>query len=359
MPEPRGRDLEATRQALARWLAARLPGARRIELSELAGPSDTGFSSDTLLFDARVVEPGGERLERLVARLAPQGLTLFPRYDLAAQFRILETLGRRSDVPVPRVRWLEADPGPLGTPFYVMDRVEGRIPPDNPPMHLAGWVTELGAEERARLWWNGIEVLCRIHRLDPFELDLGFLDEPSRGEDPLAQELTVYEEMFAWGVPEPEKHPDIRRAFAWLRKMRPEGEPVGLCWGDARLANMIFRDLECVAVLDWEMARLGNPLLDLAWWVASDRCLSEGLDAPRLPGLPGWQETVDYWCAHTGRSAARLEYYQVLAIARFAVIMARVGLQLKHFGLLPADAEMDVDNFASRTLARALAEVGA
>lgn len=356
MPEPRGRDLEATRQALAPWLRALHPDAEKLELSEPAGPSDTGFSSDTLLFEARIQEGGRERVERLVARLEPRGFNVFPHYDVAAQYRILEILGARSDVPVPRVRWLETDPAVLGVPFYVMDRVEGVVPTDNPPMHVGGWVPGLSEAERARLWWSGVDVLCRIHRLDPAALGLDFLEAPERGPDPLAQELARYEHMFAWGLPEPDRYPLLQRALAWLREAKPEGEPVGLCWGDSRLANMIFRDLECVAVLDWEMALLANPLLDLAWWITADRCFSEGLGVPRLAGLPGWEATVERWCERTGRSADHLGYYQVLALARFAVIMARIGLQMKHYGILPQDADMDVHNLASTTLARVLDE---
>ncbi|MDX1648892.1 MAG: phosphotransferase family protein [Myxococcota bacterium] len=359
MPEPRGRDLEATREALAPWLRARLPDATKVELSARAGPSDTGFSSDTLLFDARVEEGGRERVERLVARLEPRGFNVFPHYDVAAQFRILEILGARTDVPVPPVRWLETDEAVLGTPFYVMDRVEGVVPSDSPPMHAGGWVADLSEEERARLWWNGIEVLARIHRLDPFELGLDFAGSPASGADPLEKELGRYEHMVAWGLPEPDRYPLIHRAFAWLRATKPEDEPVGLCWGDSRLANMIFRDLECVAVLDWEMAFLGNPLSDLAWWVTVDRCLSEGIGLPRLAGLPGPEETAERWSALTGRSAEGMAWYQVLSALRFAVIMARIGLQMKHHGILPEDADMDVDNLASSTLARLLEEQGA
>lgn len=355
MPQPR-RDLDATRAALRPWLRARLPEASKLELSELTGPSDTGFSSDTLLFDARIQEGGRERVERLVARLEPRGFNVFPRYDVAAQFRILEALGAETDVPVPRARWLETDASVLGVPFYVMDRVEGVVPTDNPPMHVGGWVPELAPDARARLWWSGVEVLCRVHRLDPHALGLGFLAEPDLGPDGAAQELARYERMMAWGLPEPDRYPVVQRAFAWLRETKPEGEPVGLCWGDSRLANMIFRDLECVAVLDWEMALLANPLLDLAWWITADRCFSEGIGAPRLEGLPGWEETVERWCERTGREATHLGWYQVLALVRFAVIMARIALQMKHYGILPEDADMDVHNLASTTLARVLEE---
>ncbi len=357
MPGPRERDLEATRARLAGWLRGRLPGAERVELSPLAGPANTGFSSDTLLFDCTWTACGAPRREHLVARLEPRGFNVFPRYDVAVQFRVMERLAA-TDVPVPAMRWLEQDAAVLGAPFYVMDRVEGVVPSDSPPYHAGGWVAELGPEERERLWWSGLEAMARIHRLDWRALGFGFLDEPQRGATPLAQQLHFYDEYFAWAVEDPARYPRIRRALAWLRERAPRDEPVALCWGDSRLSNQIFRGLECVAVIDWEMVRLGNPLQDVAWWLAIDRCLSEGIGLARLPGLPGAEASAARWAAWTGLSTAALPYYEVLGLAKFSVILARVGLQMKHYGVMPPDASFDVDNLASQTLERVLDERG-
>jgi aminoglycoside phosphotransferase (APT) family kinase protein len=356
MPHPEKRDLDLTRKQLEEWFRERLPEAEEIAVSGLAGPSDTGFSSETLLFELAYRQGGERRCEDLVARLEPTGFCVFPSYDVALQYRVMKILGD-TDVPVPRMRWLEEDAGRLGVPFYVMDRVWGRVPSDNPPMHTAGWVAELPPDEREALWWSGLDAMARVHGLDWEALGFGFLDEPERGATPLAQQLHYYDAYVDWGL-DRSRYPGIDRALVWLRANAPAEESVALCWGDSRLANQIFDGLECVAVIDWEMVRLGDPVQDLAWWLASDRCFTEGIGAERLAGIPGRAATIDRWQAQTGRDACHFTYWEVLALLRFSVQMARIGLQMKHYEILPPDHTMDVDNLASQTLARALAAAG-
>jgi aminoglycoside phosphotransferase (APT) family kinase protein len=356
MPPPR-RDLDRTREQLCAWLAAKLPGARELHITELTGPSETGFSSDTLMFDAEWTARNRVCRERLVARFKPQGMTLFPNYDVGMQYRIMKSL-RDTDVPVPRVRWLEEDEGPLGSPFYVMDRLDGRVFPDNPPYHTGGWVAEITPEEREALWWSGFDALARVHRLDWRGLGLDFLPRPEHGRTPLEQQLHEYDEFLDWGM-DRSRLPLIERARRWLNAHKPAEEPVGLCWGDSRPGNQIFDGRECIAVIDWEMARLGDPVQDLAWWVALDRCFSEGVGVERLAGFPDRRQTIRRWEELVGREARHVVYYEVLGFYKFSIIMSRVVLQLKHYAVLPADTNMDIDNLASQTLARALDEVGA
>ena len=355
MPAPKHRDLDLTRNQLSRWLAEKLPGARDLRAGELTGPSETGFSSDTLLFDAEWTQGGEARRECFVARLRPTGFTVFPRYDIALQYRIMKTLGA-TDVPVPHMRWLEEDDSVLGVPFLVMNRVSGRVPTDNPPYHAGGWVPELAPEERAALWWSGLEAMARIHRLDWRALGLGVLARPEYGATPLEQQLREYDEYLDWGV-DRARHPLIQRARRWLHEKRPPEGTVALCWGDSRPGNQIFDGVQCVAVIDWEMARLGDPVQDLAWWIALDRCLSEGIGIERLAGLPDPQATIARWEGLVDREARHFAYYEVLALYKFTVIMARIGLQLKHYEIMPPDNDMDVNNLASQTLLRVLDEM--
>jgi len=359
MPHPEKRDPEQIRRQLLPWLARRLPQAKALELRDLRSPSDTGFSSDTLLFELHWEQAGEKHQRRLVARIQPRGFNVFPSYDLTIQYRVMEALAG-SDVPVPRVLWNDWSGRVIGAPFYVMERMEGWVPADVPPMHTAGKVAEeLGPEERALLWWNGLEAMARIHRLDPFALGLGFLDAPERGDTPLLQQLTDYDQFFSWGTGNRGRYPLIECSLTWLRENAPGEEPTRLCWGDSRLANQIFSGLQCVGVLDWEMVRLGNPVQDLAWWISADRCFSDGLGVERLEGFPDRAATVARWEEMTALPAEPLDYYEVLALMRFAVIMARIGLQMKHYGLAPDDSALDVENLASLTLQRKLEELGA
>jgi len=350
------RDIEATRAKLRDWFARTLRDARDVEVDGLRSPSETGFSSDTLLFDLRWEDAQGVHGESLVVRLEPTGFPIFPRYDIPLQFRLLQLLGS-TDIPVPRVRWLEEDRSVLGVPFYIMERVHGRIPTDIPPYHTGGWISELTPAERERLWWSGLEAMARVHRLDWERVGVGFLDEPHRGATPLEQHLRYYDEFLSWGMGG-KRYPLIERAREWLEAHRPPEEPLALCWGDSRIANQVFDEqLRCIAVLDWEMARLGDPVQDLGWWVGLDRCFSEGIGVPRLPGFPDRQATIARWEELVGRPAHYFGYYEIFALYRFAIIMARVGLQMKHYKILPPDHDMDENNLAAVTLGRALEEV--
>jgi aminoglycoside phosphotransferase (APT) family kinase protein len=355
MPTPWQRDLERDRERLAAWLATRMPDASELQVGELRTPQNSGFSNDTLLFEATYTRGGRIHHDGLVARVQPTGFQVFPEYDMGLQFRTLELLAP-TDVPVPRARWLEdRDASVLGAPFYVMDQVEGRVPPDNPPYHVTGWVTEIPPEERAALWWGGIDCMARIHRLDWRAAGFGFLDRPERGETALDQQLAYYADYFRWAA-DGREQPTAEAAFAWLAKSRPTGEPTVLSWGDARIGNILFRGTAPVAVLDWEMVGLGSPELDLAWQLFLDEHHSAGIGQPRLPGFPGPGETVERYEQQTGFRVRHLHYYQVFAGFRFAVVMMRIAQQCLAYGVMDeATARaFERNNTVTRLLARLL-----
>jgi aminoglycoside phosphotransferase (APT) family kinase protein len=144
-------------------------------------------------------------------------------------------------------------------------------------------------------------------------------------------------------------------ALGWLHANRPEpDDPLGLCWGDARIGNMIFDHDRCVAVLDWEMVTLGPWEQDLAWWLFLDRHHSEGLGVPRLEGFPSHADTVARYEELMGRRVRNLDYYTVFAGFRFAVVMIRVIAMAVAFGLLPPDTDMGTNNIVTRLLAQDL-----
>ncbi len=351
MPVPR-RDLEKTRECLRGWLARQLPQARTLAISPLTGPAATGFSSDTLLFDLSYEENGQQRERALVCRAEPTtGFRIFPNYDVAQQYRILSAL-RRTSVPVPSVLWLEPDANVLGSPFFVMERVEGRIPNDNPPYHAAGWVTEIDPADRRALWNAALDALAAIHQQDADGLGLG--DAPPSETDTALWQIEHWSRYYDW-VAGVERQPTLDAALGWLRDRVPRSHhPPSLCWGDARIGNMIFRDDRCVAVLDWEMATIAPAEMDLGWFLYMDRHHSEGVGAPRLSGFPDREETISRWERHVGRPAGDLPYWEVFAGFRFAAIMTRVAQQMVRFGILPADSAFPIDNTASRMLARVL-----
>src|SRR5437868_3768529 len=127
-------DLDGTRVRLASWLSGKLPpGSEQLEISELSIPQGAGHSNATLLFDARWREREGSRSGGFVARVRPSGRGVFPEYDMQLQFRCMQILGAHSAIPVPKMLWFEDDPSVLGQPFYLMEKLDGIVPPDNPP----------------------------------------------------------------------------------------------------------------------------------------------------------------------------------------------------------------------------------
>jgi aminoglycoside phosphotransferase (APT) family kinase protein len=353
MPAPRGRDFERTRERLAEWLRGRLPGASGLAVSSLSGPAATGFSNDTLLFDLTYEVEGRRESLALVCRVEPTGFGIFPTYDVGAQYRIMDAL-RATDVPVPAMFGMERDPAPLGAPFFVMARVEGRIPSDNPPYHADGWLKDAAPAERAAVWESGVDVLAAIHRCDPAALGIDFLDAPGRDADTVGWQLEHWRRYFDW-VADGRAFPALEAGWRWLVAQRPApSRQRGLCWGDARIGNMIFRGGRCVAVLDWEMATLGPAEMDLGWFLLLDRHHHEAMGVERLDGLPSREATIARWERGTDRRASDVAYWEVFAAWRFGVIMARIAAQMQHYEILPGDSTFAADNTASRLLAKLL-----
>jgi len=118
---------------------------------------------------------------------------------------------------------------------------------------------------------------------------------------------------------------------------------------------MIFQGTRCVGLLDWELAHLGNPIDDVAWYLMLDRCLSEGCEIPRLSGFLSRDETVAYWESVSGMKAENFEYYEFLAYYRFSVIIYRIISMRKETGEWPADSDYDVWNLATHILEKEMA----
>lgn len=347
--------IAAIKSKLVPWFAKQLPASSHIAIRNFASP-EIGYSSETLLFDLEHEVAGKKMIEPLVVRLEPQGIPLFSRYDLKLQYRIMETL-RDSPLPVPNTRWFEADTALFGAPFYVMDKVEGKVPADNPPYHLEGMLVDMPAEECRQLWINAIETMAKIHRLKIEDYDLAFLDEPELGQSPIAQHIQLYENHINWGL-QRSRFPILEVGLNWLRNNMPEEEPTTLTWGDARICNMIFQGSDVVAVLDWEMARLGNPVQDLGYWLILDYCLSEALGFERIAATPSETETIAIWEQASGFKADNLLYYKIFAAWCFTMILARVMTREKLKGNLPEEDRFDIDNMASQTLVKLLNQAG-
>lgn len=341
-PTPLVENIEATRLKLENWLSEHR--GQQISIAELNIPEATGMSNVTLLFDVQWEENGEQKREPIVARLQPEiERPVFPSYDLSLQYEVMEAIGRSSDIPVPELRGLETDTSLLGVQFYFMKRTDGRIPSDMPPYNIDGWMLhDTSVDQRTHLWHCAIDTMARFHQLDYKALGFDKLHEA--GRTPLQQQLTYWRDYHDWAF-EGSEHEVCQRAFAWLEANQPTDEPTVLCWGDSRLGNLIFNDAldGIAAVLDWEMAVLGNPVQDLAWFNYMDATFAEGLGMPRLEGLPSYADTTARWEAASGFSARDYDYYTIFAGLRYGLILSRVMLAT-------GSADEMQDNFAVRLL---------
>ena len=202
---------------------------------------------------------------------------MFLEANFETQFRVMQALAEHTDVPVPDMLWFDGDPSWFGSPFWIMRRVDGIAPSDAPHYSVEGWLRDASPEEQATVWWNGVAQLAAVHNLDWRALGLDLLDDPARGEPALEQQLTYYAESLDWAESRASPHPGRAcRARRGCEANRPASDPaqVTITWGDSRLANQMFRDGEVVAVLDWEMVALGDPRIDLGWWLFCDDVLT-------------------------------------------------------------------------------------
>ena len=327
---PSTRDPEEARSRLQRWLKHTLPQGSDPQVGAVSSPEATGMSSETLFFAASWREGSAEHEERLVARLAPEdsAFPVFPQYDLELQYRCLKLMADRTDVPVPPVYWFEPDPDHIGSAFFVTGRVEGDVPPDMMPYTMQGWVLEESEENRAKLQRNALRTLAGIHALDASDPALDFLSRPEYGETALDQHLNYQKFYYEWARGD-DRYEVIEAAFDWLDAHRPRQISfTTINWGDSRIGNMLFRDCTPVAVLDWEMAALGPPEVDLAWFFQMHAFFANLATRYGMPGIPGFHRRSDILATYeefSGRPVENIEFWEVFAQIRYAIVSIRTS----------------------------------
>src|SRR5215471_4663106 len=189
------RDHAVVREGLERWLAGHLPAGAGPRVTGLEGTSSNGMSSETLLFEAEWRDDAGLRQERLVARLAPDAadIPVFPDYDLPGQFAVIKRVGELTDVPVPPVWWCEPDAAAIGTPFFVMGRIDGRVTPDVMPYSFGdNWLHDADPADQRRLQDATVGPRSRLHAIDrPAEQfpDLAGPPPAGAGDTPLRRRV--------------------------------------------------------------------------------------------------------------------------------------------------------------------------
>lgn len=345
------RDPEWLRERLTAWIKTR--AGDDAEVTEVVLPSANGMSSETLLAEALI--DGAP--QSLVVRVAPvaESDPVFPSYDLDGQYRLIEHVAATTDVPLPRLWWSEPDPAPLGAPFFVMSRVDGRVPPDVMPYTFSSWVTEATPDERAEMARRSVEVLTRIHTAP---IEGSGVEPPREGETPLQAHLRRLRDFYEWASRDGVSSPLIERGFAWAEEHRPAETETVLCWGDSRIGNIIYDGFTPAAVLDWEMATVGPRELDIAWMIFIHRFFQDITELAGLDGLPDFltrdQVATDYLAA-SGHQPHDLDYFTLYAALIHAVVMYRIQTRAIHFGQAEAPADPDDMIMHRKTLEAMLA----
>jgi len=362
VPEKAVRDPESFREALEAWSRRQRPDAKDLRVHDVDMPRATGFSNETVFFSATYVEGGTERTERLVARIEPRDLGLFPvqtspacDISVGLQHRIMSCVEATGVAPIPPMHGYEPDPAVLGSPFFVMGFVDGEVPADVPRYSQAGFLCDDATPaDREAMIYSGLDAMTAINALDWQASGLDWLDLSGKGEPTFQMQLDLYRDYCVRELAGRD-HPVMMQALDWLDANAPHDAPMGLSWGDARLGNMIWSDFRCAAVVDWEACALSPPDADIGWWVMFDRMSFDDLDAPRLEGFPTREQMVDYWEAKMGRKVAgSIHYWEVFATMRFDAIMIKLSDRFLRAGMQTEETSSAVHNAVTDALARLL-----
>ncbi|MDO7842138.1 phosphotransferase family protein [Sphingomonas immobilis] len=318
---PNTRNLEDLANDMAGWLTARLPGARDVTVSNLSYPLGAGMSHETILFDAAWRQDGTARQQGLVVRIKPTRHLVYQDDMFDEQYRLMRVMHEDGRVKVAHPLWFEPSPELLGAPFFVMERLQGRVAVSLPPYAETGWVADATPAQRRTLWENSVRQLAAIQTIPVSAAP--FLD-PADGPHGFDHEWDRWQRYLAW-LPEDHATPFLREASGALDKTRPQGIEPGIVWGDSRLGNvMIDADFGVVAVMDWEQTSLGGALHDLGWWLHTERMQTIGRGLPPLDGMGTHDETRSLWSEVCGKQTADIAWYEAFAAFKMACLTRRM-----------------------------------
>jgi len=304
--EDRHRLDEAT---LDTWLSANVEGySGPLTINQFKG----GQSNPTY----QIVTPS----RKYVLRKKPGGKLLPSAHAVDREFRVMSAL-YPTGFPVARQYALCTDESILGAMFYVMEMVEGRV-------LWNGALPEMTKEDRRATYENKIATLARLHNTDHEKIGLGEYGKPGNY---FGRQIDRWSKQYK--LSETESIDEMNRLIEWLPQTIPAGERTSIVHGDYRLDNLVLHTSEprVIAVLDWELSTLGDPLGDFTYYLMNwvmphdGRSGLGGVDLSPL-GIPTLEETVQLYCAQTGRDGiAELDWYFSYNAFRLACILQGIA----------------------------------
>lgn len=312
----RGEDLDIA--AVDAWLKPRVSG--------LSGtPKVTQYAGGASNWTYRLEYPTHD----LILRRPPAGTKAKGAHDMGREYRVQQALAPVFPF-VPEMIAHCADESVIGSEFYVMRRIAGIIPRKNLPRGLT-----LTAEQTRTLCLNVLDTLIALHAVD---VKASGLETLGKGSGYCKRQIDGWSERYrkarTWNVPR------FTGVMDWLAANTPEDVATCLIHNDFRFDNVVLDERDptrVIGVLDWEMATLGDPLMDLgntlAYWVEAgdDRFIQLLRRQPtHLPGMLTRREVVVYYCSKTGLEPKNWAFYEVYGLFRLAVIVQQIYYRYHH-----------------------------
>ena len=289
-----------------------MPNAEDLKLLSLQAPSTAaGFSGETRIAALQWRESESLKSQKFVVRSEVHAANA-PESNFKKMVSLQKVLGQIPGLAVPKVHWSESDTSIIGGPFFIMDYVDGKAAPDSPPFAASGWVYDASEESRKKMYQSGVEFLTRLHALDWRELKLDFLLHEGNGSTQTHRHLDFIVDIYEKAM-EGTRTQLAEQTIKWLYRHIPAAEKLSISWGDARLGNMLWKDFECVAALDWEMCTLAEPSADLAWWLFFERATTEGLGLKRLAGMFEREEMLSTYESIGKTTLENFDYHEIFA----------------------------------------------
>jgi aminoglycoside phosphotransferase (APT) family kinase protein len=306
-----------------------LDGVLRTVFPDLAGDIQieriAGGQSNPTFF---VTYPG----RRLVLRKQPPGELLPSAHAIDREYRVMKALGT-TDVPVPRMLFYCDDRSVVGTPFYIMERLEGRV------FHDCA-LPSVPIKQRIPMYRSLAQALAKLHNVSPHAVGL---EDYGKAGNYFSRQIARWTRQ--WELSQTRDDRNIQQLIEWLPAHVPTDDTTAVAHGDYRVGNVMFhpQELRIVGILDWELSTLGHPLADLAhsciaWHSLPDEYGGlKGLDLRTL-GIPEQKEYEDMYYGSVQHGLRMTGFHMAFALFRWSVIFEGIAARAKAGNAADANA---------------------